>query len=377
MTEFRARAISAQERPDIATDHYPALDGLRGVAALSVVFFHIGHWLHIPFLATNSGLAVDFFFCLSGYVLALAYAPRFEGGMSVARFLRLRLIRLMPLIVLATIISFVFVAVRPLLKHQLVTPVDAALALILGVLNLPYFNAPKILGGPQVFPLNGPQYSLFLEIVVNLFWSATRRISPLQFSLAVAMVSFLAVLALGFGGDETTTFWRGLPRVGLSFFLGVAAFRLSRGRSGAPSARLSWLFWGGTATMVLVFFDPLRLPFAAELLWVVLVSPLLVVAGAGVRLPSAAHGAALLMGELSYPVYCLHYPIFCWVNGVFQTAFKHSNPALESALIMAAILIGSYAALRLFDQPTRRWLSQGSRRSLAKANRTVLDRPAE
>jgi Acyltransferase family len=81
-------------------EHYTALDGLRGFAAISVVLFHIGHWLDAPLLAANSGLAVDFFFCLSGFVLALAYDRRFRAGLSNFQFIRIRLIRLMPLTIL-------------------------------------------------------------------------------------------------------------------------------------------------------------------------------------------------------------------------------------------------------------------------------------
>jgi peptidoglycan/LPS O-acetylase OafA/YrhL len=62
--------------------HYAALDGLRGFAAVSVVIFHIGHWLDMPSLAANAGLAVDVFFCLSGYVLSLAYGKRLGKTLS-------------------------------------------------------------------------------------------------------------------------------------------------------------------------------------------------------------------------------------------------------------------------------------------------------
>ena len=79
-------------------NHYAALDGLRGVAAFSVLLYHLGHWLNKPFLASNAGLAVDFFFCLSGYVLSVAYRARLDSGMPATTFMRVRLIRLMPMV---------------------------------------------------------------------------------------------------------------------------------------------------------------------------------------------------------------------------------------------------------------------------------------
>jgi peptidoglycan/LPS O-acetylase OafA/YrhL len=86
------------------SNRLPALDGLRGFAAISVLIFHMGLWLNIPSLAPNSYLAVDLFFCLSGYVLPLAYQHRMDS-LPTLLFLRIRLVRLMPLIVLATAIS--------------------------------------------------------------------------------------------------------------------------------------------------------------------------------------------------------------------------------------------------------------------------------
>src|SRR5215471_3201251 len=93
-------------------EHYATLDGLRGFAALSVVLFHFGHWMHKPALAANSHLAVDFFFCLSGFVLPLAYEERFRTTLTPLQFLRIRLIRLMPLIMLATLVSALYVLFR-------------------------------------------------------------------------------------------------------------------------------------------------------------------------------------------------------------------------------------------------------------------------
>jgi hypothetical protein len=59
-------------------NRFAALDGMRGLAAIFVLLFHLGQWQYRPTLAANAGLAVDFFFTLSGYVLALAYAGRLD-----------------------------------------------------------------------------------------------------------------------------------------------------------------------------------------------------------------------------------------------------------------------------------------------------------
>ena len=66
--------------------HYDILDGLRGVAALLVVVFHLceAHATsHFDQLLNHGYLAVDFFFALSGFVIGYAYDDRW--GRSVRR----------------------------------------------------------------------------------------------------------------------------------------------------------------------------------------------------------------------------------------------------------------------------------------------------
>src|ERR1700761_6004380 len=76
---------------------YPALDGLRGVAAIAVMLHHFRP-LTAPWLFAHGYLAVDLFFLLSGFVIAHAYDARFRKGLGVPAFLVIRLIRLWPMI---------------------------------------------------------------------------------------------------------------------------------------------------------------------------------------------------------------------------------------------------------------------------------------
>src|SRR5688500_8507161 len=78
---------------------YTVLDSWRGIAACCVVFFHFEAFSHIydiP-LVRNSFLFVDFFFVLSGFVIAANYQERLVGGFGVFRFIVLRFGRLYPL----------------------------------------------------------------------------------------------------------------------------------------------------------------------------------------------------------------------------------------------------------------------------------------
>lgn len=103
----------------------------------------------------NGGLSVDTFFTLSGYVLARAYARR-TRNISVTEFMALRVIRLLPIILLSIVISAPYVLARNYLLSTETQSATIVLAITLGILNIPYFNAPPQIGGPQIFPLNGP-----------------------------------------------------------------------------------------------------------------------------------------------------------------------------------------------------------------------------
>jgi peptidoglycan/LPS O-acetylase OafA/YrhL len=70
------------------------LDGMRGLAAILVVVYHFEV---VVKLVPSGYLAVDFFFLLSGLVIARTYAPRFEDGLKTRDFFVHRIIRLYPL----------------------------------------------------------------------------------------------------------------------------------------------------------------------------------------------------------------------------------------------------------------------------------------
>jgi hypothetical protein len=116
------------------------------------------------------------------------------------------------MIVLGTIVSAAYVSFRAHIKHEDITAAALWTGFVFGILNVPFFGAPKSLGGPQLFPLNGPQYTLFLELVANAAWSLSRRLNELTVAIAIALACFL-FLPFGMGGDTAETFWSGFPRV--------------------------------------------------------------------------------------------------------------------------------------------------------------------
>ena len=335
-------------------NHQAALDGIRGFAAISVVLFHIGHWLDAP-LAPNSFLAVDLFFLLSGYVLTLAYAGRLDAGMKLSSFVALRLVRLMPLVILGTIISAAYTLLRIQIKNEDLSLASLATATVFGILNLPYLTAPIQLGGGQIFPLNGPQFSLFLEVVINITWAGAALLRQKSTASVISMVCLIFVLsAAELGGDTTRTFIDGFPRVGASFLGGVVIFYIDRVLT--PWRWWPTIFWICFLIMLGTFYAPELSP-AYQIVWIATVSPMLVLSGSRTTLRGQIRSLALIGGKLSYPIYVLHYPMFVWINCLYQFAFKKKDVVIEAPILLGLIILVSAVILKIYDEPMRRKLT--------------------
>lgn len=90
--------------------HYAILDGLRGVAAIMVVLYHLfegsmsDREFHTDQIINHGYLSVDFFFMLSGFVIGYACDDRW-GRMNLWDFCKRRLVRLQPMVVFGMLIG--------------------------------------------------------------------------------------------------------------------------------------------------------------------------------------------------------------------------------------------------------------------------------
>ena len=196
--------------------HYDILDGLRGVAALMVIVYHVFEcfdWTPVP----HGYLAVDFFFVLSGFVIGYAYDSRWNEGLTVGNFFKRRLIRLHPMVVIGAVIGalcfFMQGSVRWDGSHVSVGWV--MVAMLMGMLMLPLWPgaATDVRGNGEMFPLNGPTWSLFFEYIGNILYALLLRRLPTKWLAVLAAVSgsFLAYIAVGdgyLGVGWSMAFWK-------------------------------------------------------------------------------------------------------------------------------------------------------------------------
>jgi peptidoglycan/LPS O-acetylase OafA/YrhL len=364
--------------------HYAILDGLRGVAALMVVAFHLceAHASsHLDQLINHGYLAVDFFFLLSGYVVGYAYDDRWQQ-MTTGGFFRRRLIRLQPLVVLGMLIgaALFYCQTGPLWPRISQTP--GWLVLLVMAINattLPVPLALDIRGWHEMHPLDGPAWSLFYEYIANMLYAlGVRRFSTAALAglVALAGAALVHYLLTSKGGDivggwslEPEQLRVGFTRMLFPFFAGLLLRRLTR------PGRLRNAFGWCSLLLVAVLAWP-RVGGAGQL-WlnglyesfsIILLFPLIVWLGASGQVKGAGAGRLCrFMGDLSYPLYITHYPLIytytAWVAR-HKATLPQGLPLM--LLTFAASVLLAYVSLKFYDEPLRRWLG---RRFLSPAPR--------
>ncbi len=352
--------------------HYDILDGLRGVAAITVVCFHIFEAFatsHLDQRINHGYLAVDFFFMLSGFVVGYAYDDRW-GKMNTKDFLKRRMIRLHPMVVIEALIGGIMFYTQgcPVWDISKVTIVGLFLATFLNILLLPATPGIEIRGLGEMFPLNGPSWSLFFEYIGNILYALFIR----KFSTTVlALLVFAAGCGLtGFAvwyGDicvgyslTGTEFTGGFFRLLFSFSAGLLLSRVFK------PIHLKGAFWICTFAIVVLLSIP-RIGGAGHL-WMnglydamccLLFFPLLVYLGAsGTSTGPYTTRICKFLGDISYPLYMIHYPFiylyYAWVKNENLT-FRESFPGAVG--VVAGSIVLAYICLKVYDIPVRRYLT--------------------
>ena len=335
--------------------HFVGLDGLRGVAALSVALIH---WFGARGSLPRGYLAVDFFFMLSGFVIAHAYEARLaKGDMGFWQFVIARVVRLWPLL----IAGMLFGAVARFAKGDDVGHIFASLPSAL--LMAPRLAADSF--SSSLFPLDPPAWSLFFELIVNFAFAAvliSARRTALWILVVVAVISGGITLAhclvLGSGdfGIKADGIAGGLSRSIFGFTIGVIVYRLHQLRL-LPSAKIG--FWSLAAAMLILFAIPSSGPpllvGGVDATLIILAFPMLLGMAVGSEVSSATARVCKTGGALSYPFYILHLPVF-WIVGVVSAKLSSPLGMLTGPSAIGIAILVSGAVARFYDEPLRVWL---------------------
>ncbi|MDR2119836.1 MAG: acyltransferase [Tannerella sp.] len=359
-----------------AKPHYEILDGLRGVAAIMVLGFHVleAYYVTSPTgrfdqLLNHAYLAVDFFFVLSGFVIGYAYDDRW-GRMTVGSFLKRRVFRLHPMVVFGTLLGvvlFYFGAseVFPLIRD--VPLWKMLLYAVVGILLLPTPPSVDIRGWKEMYTLDAPVWTLAFEYAANVLYALfVRKFSKAALVIFVSLAA-CATLYLTLTQGDVIGGWTldgehmriGFTRLLYPFFAGLLLYRLGK------VVRIRHAFVWCSLLLVAVLVVP-RIGGMTSL-WanglyeaavILAVFPLIVAMGAGGQVKGKfASRLCRLLGDISYPVYLVNYP-FCYVHTgwVSDTKCTLAEAGWAPYAVFAAVLVVSYAAMKWYDIPVRKWL---------------------
>lgn len=376
----QTQSINSDSKP-----HYALLDGLRGVAALLVVWYHIfegyqfaGQKAIIDF-ANHGYLAVDFFFILSGFVVGYAYDSRWGKTLTLGGFFKRRIIRLHPMVIMGAVIGAVSFALSGNARWD---GSQSATSMVMVALLCAMFMIPAlpgqmrdVRGNGEMFPLNGPCWSLFFEYIGNILYALIiRRFSTAVLAVftgalgcalawfAIGDVSQYGCIGVGWTIDEVNALG-GLLRMLFPFSMGMLLSRLFK-----KGKEVKGVFWLCTLVLVVLFHVPyisseggISLNGVFEIVCIAVVFPAIVwYAASGATTDRFSTNACTFLGNLSYPLYMVHYPVmylfYKWLIDTKQYSFGETWQV--ALLVYATSLVLAWACMKFYDIPVRRWLTK-------------------
>lgn len=379
MQQIKASSAFADTKP-----HYQLLDGLRGVAALLVLWYHIfeGYAFagQAPIINNlNHGyLMVDFFFILSGFVIAYAYDDRLGKRLSLPSFFKRRLIRLHPMVVLGAVLGAITFIIQGSVQwngsHVGLSAVMLALLCAMFFIPATPGCSYEVRGNGEMFPLNGPAWSLFFEYIGNLCYALfIHRLSNKALAIWTVVLGaglFFFTLTDVAGTGSLSVGWTldgpnfvgGLLRVLFPFSMGMLMCRIFK------PTKIRGAFYLCSLLLAIVSFTPYipgMSPFCRnalfEMLCIAIVFPAIVWIGAsGSTTDIFSSGLCKFLGDISFPVYIIHYPLYYLfyaylINHRLYT-FSETWPLV--LLLIAVNVMLAWLCLKLYDQPLRRWLAK-------------------
>jgi peptidoglycan/LPS O-acetylase OafA/YrhL len=314
--------------------------------------------MNAPLLLPHAQLSVDFFFLLSGFVVANAYEKKLLHSMTFARFVTIRLARLYPMILVGGLLGAIVLLARLLTTHSL-TYSQLLIESLSGIILLPTTMISRLYPHNEaLFPINPSLWSLFFELIINFIYAMivcelnTRRVWIICILSSTALAG-VALLNDNINvGSESISFFSGFVRVTCPFFIGVLLSRYK------PVFRVS----NNTGIILLAFLAVILLnPFQTEewvydVLAIIVVFPIIVFVGVASRSNAIMSKSCALLGDLSYPLYVIHHPVLRIVLNGSHTLHLNMSNWITAVLCGVASILSAAMLLLLWDRPVRKYL---------------------
>lgn len=360
---------------------YELLDGLRGVAAFAVIWYHFFE----AFATTpvdqrmNHGyLAVDFFFVLSGFVIGYAYDGRWRNnGMNAGQFMLRRVIRLHPLVIFSLVLGAIAYMIQGSVRWD-GTPMPISMLLLAMLLGLFLIPVPAgtnadVRGNGEMFPLNGPSWSLFFEYIGSILYAvwlhklSRKALTAVTVLSGIGLTMILLCNSSGFyhlGVGWSMAEWGflgGFLRLSFSFSIGLLMSRNFK------KFRIRGAFWICSALILAILScpyistndNPSILNAVYDCICTLIAFPAIVYIGAcGTTTDKISTKLCDFSGKLSYPIYIIHYPVmylfyaWIWNNGL---NFDSVWPVCTG--IFLGLILFAWSVMKWYDEPVRNWLT--------------------
>ncbi len=344
--------------PAALPGRFRALDGARGLCALLVCLFHFraAGGLDGVALVRGGWLCVDFFFVLSGFVIAAGWGGRLERPADLPRFLLLRLARVWPLhmvmlgLFLITELAGAALAGAGLMQRPAFGPGHGLDDLLIAALLLNCFG---LTAGPV---WNVPAWSIAAEywswVIFGLAWVWGGRDRP----WLIALLAGLALAIMLFDGQGINRTWDGgLVRALCGFFCGVAVHALPRWQpaSAGQATAVELLVLAGVLGFI-ALAPPAPANLIAPLLFALAVQVL--ASGAGAASAGLSRPALVRLGDHSSALYLVHAFVQARLGDALALLPALPGPArtaLMLALMLALCALAAHLAWTFIEQPVR------------------------
>ena len=351
---------------DHRKQRFITLDGTRGIAALCVMLFHFTHnGMATDVLFPNAVAAVDYFLCLSGFVLASSYDGRLGNGMKAGEFMKRRFIRLYPMYLLGFLLGLALEILAPTLPRdwgQL--SLSAGMALIFLPSLAPFGQRVGNLSVPDfAFPFNTPAWSLFFELAVNWIYAVAQPTTKAL--LVLVSISFVGLAqSLYFHGVApgftVQSLAGGVPRTLFFFFSGVLIFRFWR--HFPPRLPAFWPILSCAAVAMICALPFNKYTYLAGTFTI----PTLVWSAA--RAPETQFEKRIYswLGEISYSIYAIHFPVVLALQALTNTRNSPYMSLGNAVALAVALAIAGFLLSRTWDTWARQVLSTWLANAAAK-----------
>lgn len=366
---------------------YDLLDGLRGVAAILILLYHICCdaksfivWPTPTSELYHCFLGVDFFFLLSGFVMGYAYDKALQTSLTTSGFIKRRLIRLHPMVVVGALIGSICFIIQGCTTWDGTEVATSAVLLstLLALFLLPSPGSLDVRGNTEAFPLNGPHWSLFVEYVGSLLYVLLlHRLSTrwLRVWVACGIVSIAGFALLTSDGgiaygwsSEPLNFMGGLLRMLYAYPMGLLMAREFDRRKPKPIRGHIFLLCSLALTVLLSMpiIGGKDIETIYQLVCIFSLFPAIIWLGARGSVKGWRRQVVSFLGRLSYPLYAIHFPlVYLYIVWLQRTGYVYqglSQPWLPALVTFAAAIILATIALLCYDEPVRKWLTRKTKR---------------